>query len=240
MVGKLAWLASHPEPDTKNLSSYLIDSFDRLRGCVPSGMSKLDLAGMRDSDLAPLVTRKLEHRRTIAAEQRLDVSRQRAQRAAARLVQGPRRDASVLVSPPLLLRDLLADSSTPIIVFRMDDVDLPFRRSRLWQVARVVFDKDDLHCWLDPGGLHLRWNGSRGGLNLRPDPLPATARTMTVDLRRPVREAAPATPVPNPSVEPPEYQVTDHLPVFVVPPTPTPPRPASKPRPSWFDFSIFI
>jgi hypothetical protein len=246
-ASELAYLVKHSEPDSTNLSTYLIENFDRLRSYVPSRTSKIDLVGMRDADLAPLVTRKLEHRRTIAAEQREDVSRQRAQRAAARLAQGPRRGGSVLVSPALLLRDLLADSSTPIIVFRMDDVDLPFRRSRLWQVARVVFDKDDVQCWLDPGGLHLRWNGSRGGLNLRSEPLPAKAvRTLTVDLRRPV-DAAPlesatgAALVPDPAVELPEYQVNDDLPVFVVPPsTPTPRRRAIKPRPSWFDFSIFF
>ena len=184
-------------------------------------LSKSELVGMKDQDLAPLVARSLERGKKMLSQRRQAATRQRAERAASMLAHGPRRASAVLLSPALL-RELLADASSPLIVFRMDEVNLPFRRSRLWQVARVVFGKEDLRCWVDPRGLHIRWNGERGGLNLVADRMPPKpVQTLTVDLR-PAREP----------IEAPTQVVATSR-----------PRPCTarrKPRPSLVDFFCLL
>jgi len=239
--GELAHLAKHPEPDSTNLSSYLVEHFDVLRGYVPSTLSKLDLVGMRDGDLAPLVIRKLEHRRTIESEQRAELAKRRAQAAADRLSASPRRGGCVLVDPPLLFRDLLADSSASFIRVQMDEADHFFRRSRLWRVAREVFEKDDLRVWLDAHGLHLRWNGGKGGLNLRSDLLPTRrVQLLTVDLRSACADPARREPEQacGERLEPPAPVEREPEPTLPRITPPTPRRPAARRR--WVDFLTFI
>lgn len=138
MSSQLDFLVRHPEPDSTNLSTFLVENFDRCRTFLPPRLSKVDIAGLEDRDIVPLVARKLDHRRLILAEQRQEVARQRAERAARRLAYGPRRGASVLLDPALLLRDLLADGSCSHVLFRIGGSDLFFRRSRLEDRSRSV------------------------------------------------------------------------------------------------------
>ena len=225
-AAELARLVRHPEPDAFNISSYVAEHFDALRRWLP-GLSKADVVGMRDAELAPLITREVEHRKAVDAE----AAAARAQAAASQLEQSARRGSAVLIDKTLLLRELLADTSVAAVQFRLDDGALTFRRVRLRVVARVVFDRPDLRLWVDPRGLHVRWNGGRGGLNLLPDPPPATStRVLCVDLRAPRRlpDAQPATEAAHPPLRPSR-------------PRPAPPRPSSaRRRGSWVDFLTFV
>ena len=251
MSRELDYLVRHPEPDSTNLSSHVVEHFDRLKSFLPPAVRKTDLVGMKDRDLAPLVRRKLGHRRTILSEQRQEVARQRAERAADRLAHGPRRGASVLLDPALLLRDLLADGSCSHIHFRIGGRDLFFRRSRLWKIARVLFGRDDLRAWLDPGGLHLRWNSGRGGLNLHSEPAPAKpVRLLTVEVpffsssceqkkkeERPPEQTEEER-VERPLLPPPQQKPKNNEPA--IPPKRTS-RPARRePRRSFVDFLTFL
>jgi len=234
-VTELAHLARHPDPDTANISSYLVEHFDALHDLV--GLSKEQLEGMKDGELGPLVARKLELHRSMLARHRQGVARERVERAATMLQRGLPLAEGVQLDPSLFFRDLLADPSTHAIQIRLPEVDLLFCRPRLQKMAAVLCQKSDLVVWVDARGLHVRWNEGRGGLNLRPDLMPGKAvRVLAVDLRRP--------PEPTQATEP-QAQPTPRRLLLPEPALEQVPSPPSNPSPSrarrtWVDFLTFL
>jgi hypothetical protein len=105
----------------------------------------------------------------------------------------------VMLDPAILLGDLLADDSLKFVAFDLDGAEVAVQRSVLVAAARVLRTRCDLSALVEPKGLHLRWGGSRGGINWYPRRVSAEERDLVLRVelvRQP--ELAQATTRPSP------------------------------------------
>jgi hypothetical protein len=181
------------EPGAHDLGRYLAEHAERLAPRLKVEVEELRaIAVLPDQEAAPRV-KELLMRRDHARAQHHEAALQEAvagaaQRLASTAVwKGP----AAVLDVRLLLGELLADPSRKYIGFEGGPFDVHLLRSKLVEVARVLpLQYSDLIGWVDPSGLHFRWHGGRGGLNLFPQvvsPVDA-AYVLTVNIPPPVRE----------------------------------------------------
>lgn len=93
----------------------------------------------------------------------------------------------------VLLGALLADSSKKYISFELPGARVPVLRAALAKARVPLRTFIDVTAYVDGQGLHLRWRGGRGGLNLRARVEERGAEVLHVDLRPapPVRRTLP-------------------------------------------------
>ena len=114
--------------------------------------------------------------------------------AVRQIVATSRRRADRLeIDADLLLGDLLADSSKKYISFELPGARVPIARISLAKARAPLRNFIDLGAYIDESGVHLRWRGGCGGLNLRPQVEERGAEVLHVDLRPvpPVRRLLP-------------------------------------------------
>jgi hypothetical protein len=76
------------------------------------------------------------------------------------------------------------------------------KRSRLRELRTALRPFRGVLAWLDERGLHLRWHGGRGGLDLRSDTIAACSDPSSFDVTVAGHAPAPAiVPAPEPAPE---------------------------------------
>jgi len=137
---------------------------------------RLALPEEKLEELAALDARELEGQVIrLTYRQGLDARKARAreaeQRAAHAAVELSRtamwQGDAVHVEPRLLLGHLLAHPGSKHIGFELGHGEPTFlEKARLRPARRALAPFHDLCAWIDKAGLHLRWHGGRGGLDL--------------------------------------------------------------------------
>jgi hypothetical protein len=124
--------------------------------------------------LVPHFQRRAEHRAAIHADAVQRVSRAAAEQLATTALW--REDAAVL-DIRVLLGELLVDPTRSYIFFDADGLAGRFQvalpRSLLVNASKAIGARPDLGAWVDEAGVHFRWNGGRGGINLLSRSVPA-------------------------------------------------------------------
>src|SRR5262249_47739509 len=152
---------------------------------------------------APLLAQLLEHRASERAGDHQAAVQEIALAAAQRLgATAVWANDIASLDVRLLLGKLLLDTSRSYITLDAAgpcgefQVNLP--RSLLVNVAKELGQRPDLLAWVDEAGLHLRWNGGRGGLNFISQCVPASEAMsmLTVNIPSPVM-ASPRAPAPR-------------------------------------------
>lgn len=121
----------------------------------------------------------------------------RAEHGAAQLISTSRPDGERVVLGAGLLLGPASAGTHEYIAFELEAVRLAVPRRLLARARVVLRGLLDLAAYVDAAGLHLRWRGGRGGLNIRPQLPRRDDHVLLVDLRRraPQRAPAPAPPV---------------------------------------------
>lgn len=138
----------------------------------PLGLPASELTALQrlDDDALGAQLRRLVHRgRQMDRQARLRSLRHQAQGAIRKLVRGAiwGADGRVHMDPPLLLGLVLADPGAKYLALHVDETVVAVPRTTLLQARRALRGFSDLNIWIDTSGLHLRWRGGKGGLNLR-------------------------------------------------------------------------
>ncbi len=124
--------------------------------------------------LGPYFERRAEQRAAIHADAVQRVSRAAAEQLARTALW---RDYAAILDIRVLLGELLVDTTRSYILLDATGLAGTFQvalpRSLLVNVSKSIGARPDLGAWVDEAGLHLRWNQGRGGLNLRPQTVPA-------------------------------------------------------------------
>lgn len=109
----------------------------------------------------------LRQRRAEGRAARARLAERRAQMAAQVLEnQAHVDDGVVLLDVGILLGDVLVHPAAKFIGFQLNNhepVHIPKRKLR--QASKALRPFDDVRCYFDTNGLHLRWRGGRGGLD---------------------------------------------------------------------------
>ena len=200
-LAQLALLARHPEPGTSNLGTFLSKHIRQFEAYVPAGIDGEALAKVPDEQLAPFVLRRLQRRREQDRLRKARIDQDRAEGAARQLELCPRRAGTALLAPAALLH-ASGDAAVDLLAFNLPSGPVAVRRAMLRQALQVLGSRSDLHAFVDDRGLHFRWSRGRGGLNLRPQPIPAACRVLVIDFtaatkptvsaaRKPSQPAAP-------------------------------------------------
>ena len=77
-------------------------------------------------------------------------------------------DGTVLLDQRLLLGDLLAHPTAKWICFEVNELAIVMSKQKLRAARPALRPFLDLAAYLDQQGLHFRWRGGRGGLDLFP------------------------------------------------------------------------
>lgn len=158
------------EPNAKNLSRYLEDTWEHVAVLLGVEASEIRaLINQPDQEIAPKLSALLHHREEARAARCAERGRGVALSAADHLAfTAVQRANRIYLDPGILFGALLADTSCRYIAFCIySEAEVRIRRPYLVQVAEVLTRQyDDLGAWLDNHGLHIRWKGGRGGLNL--------------------------------------------------------------------------
>lgn len=166
---RLRELAQLARDDADALREILRDDAGPLGAALGVPEHELRALAERGDDDARLgVRRILDHLRRQSIERQAAEREQRAVTAAQELALTARWfDVGVELDPRLMLGDLLADGSKPWIALMVDGADVVVSRARLRRAASALRPFQDLHAFVDPQALRLRWRGGRGGLNFR-------------------------------------------------------------------------
>jgi hypothetical protein len=171
-LAMLAALVRAARPGDCNIGQLLHDHGDELAVLLGVPAASLRAAEhLPDDELAPhvevLLGRLDGERRSVRRVSAEETSRA----AAARLARTATwRGDVVLLDVDVLLGALLANAKPKYIAFDAADVfDVAVLRVRLADARRVLVGASfsDLCVNVDEAGLHVRWNGGRGGLDLR-------------------------------------------------------------------------
>lgn len=186
-VRELEWLVRRPEPGMANISAHLLAHFDELRPLLPQGITKADLVGIPDDQLAPELERRLRHRSQAQVELRQETARERAQGAATKLADtSSRRGEVFMLDVTTLLGDLVADRRIKHVSFELGgDTRVVIPLKTLVGVRQALGKRPDLFASVDRHGLHFRWKDGRGGLRLYSQPVESWSSLLTVELSRP-------------------------------------------------------
>jgi len=129
-------------------------------------------ADRSDMDFVVAVRLALRRQHQIRAEGRAEEQRRLSEQAATDLVHAARRRNGLLhLDRGLLLGPLLSDQRRKHVTFVLGEQKVSVRRAVLARARVALRPMVDLAVTLDPAGLHLRWHGGRGGLDLRPQKL---------------------------------------------------------------------
>jgi hypothetical protein len=163
-------LVAAPEPGTNNIGTYLSSRAAMLAPALGVPVTSLEAAAhVPDEEIAPQLQALLRQRLDRNKNTRQLGTIERAAMAAVRLSRTARWERNIVVlDPDLLLGDLVVDTSKKYVAFSFSEHDLTLERAKLADVARVITQKTypDRSAFLDARGLHLRWKGGRGGLDL--------------------------------------------------------------------------
>jgi len=155
-----------------------------------------------DDLLAPRVFNALRALKERAADSKAILGNQKAQAAARDMAATAEWDGRrAWVNPGLLLGDLLVDPSFKYVTLQLAGGEVSVRRALLFATAKQVGHRPDITAFVDQAGVHVRWNGGRGGLNWLPQILLSQERAsaLVVNLSNPsaARKPAPAGPAPS-------------------------------------------
>ena len=127
-----------------------------------------ELAALDVGELEGQVIRLTVRQGLDATKARAHEAQQRAARAAVELSRTASwQGDAVHVEPRLLLGPVLAHPGSKHIGFELGQEEPIFlEKARLRPARRALAPFHDLCAWLDKAGLHLRWHGGRGGLDL--------------------------------------------------------------------------
>jgi hypothetical protein len=181
-LAELERLLRLAEPGSNNLGQYLAEAGEEL--AVRLGIDAEKLAGLvrlPDEEIAPVLDRLFEHRATERGAARQVELQEVALAAAQRLGSAAIWTNDIAaIDVRLLLGELLLDASKSHLLFDAHGLCVEFQvslpRSLLINVARELGRRPDLVAAVDEQGLHLRWNGGRGGLNFFSRNIPASER----------------------------------------------------------------
>ncbi len=167
---ELVRLMRSPEPGSNNLGSFVATHASELGDALATTADDLKLAAQCDDD---------EVRRRIGARVKRAVERLKGakllqashrSRAAADLLAERARWAgrAVVLDSDLVLGDLLADASHEHIGFALYLGETVYVARAVLVRARLLRSLFiDVACFVDEKGLHFRWRGGRGALNLK-------------------------------------------------------------------------
>ncbi|MBI2393705.1 MAG: hypothetical protein HYV09_29295 [Deltaproteobacteria bacterium] len=156
-------------------------------------VDRLEGATREEGLMDRLRGRLAELRRRRREQQRLDAAVAAAGVAAALGRSARRRGGVVHLDVTLLLDSGLMAGPARYVRFVADGYAVPIESSVLMRVRRHLPKFPDLGAYLDERGLHLRWRGGIGQLNLRPQVMVGRVEVLDVPLRA-VREV----PQPEP------------------------------------------
>jgi DNA-binding IclR family transcriptional regulator len=143
------------------------------------------LAHRSDEEIAPRL-RELVKEAVLRQREGVRVHRhERAYQAASALGASVRHSAcGAVLDADLLLGELLADLTRKYILFQGEGVYVVVERHTLAKAAWLRRLHLDVGARVHADGLHLRWRGGRGGLNLRSVPVPKSeaANVLVVSL----------------------------------------------------------
>lgn len=179
----------------------LPEHLEQLAGSL--GLAPGDLSQLLALDGAELASRLRVLIREHQAEgraRRARLLKTRAESAARRLADSAEPvDRRVQLTVSLLLGELLHHPTAKFIGFELPGVEpIYIAKSKLREVART-FRRVEVTAYLDASGLHFRWRGGRGGLDLcsrivsasdRPHVLRVTWRSAVAPLPPRTREVA--------------------------------------------------
>jgi hypothetical protein len=180
-LAQLAFLALHPEPGSRNLGTFLAQHIRQFEQFVPDGMDGETLARVPDEQLSPFVQRRLQWQRAQDKLRKAQRDKDKAEGAARQLELCPRQAGGALLEPAALFH-ASGDATVELLAFGLPSGPVAVRRPLLRRSLRVLGTRTDLRIFVDDRGLHFRWNGGLGGLNLRPQPIPTSSRTLVIDL----------------------------------------------------------
>jgi hypothetical protein len=169
-VRELALLVRAPEPGSSNLGEFVADNAGELAQVLGIDRRWLEAARATDDEqvvdrIRQLLARARDHRVQQDLERRRQRSLEAAERLGARATWTP--DLGAELDIDVLLGELLADRTKRWIAFTTAEaVATIIPRPLIAATAPLRRIHLDLACWVDPGGLHLRWKGGKGGLNL--------------------------------------------------------------------------
>ncbi len=178
-LAELEGLVCTAEPGGTNIGEYLATFAEELAGRLGIEAGDLrSLVHLPDEELAPHLASYFERRAEQRAAIHGEAVRRLAQAAAEQLALTAvwREDAAVL-DIGILLGELLVDTTRSYILLDATGLAGTFQvtlpRSLLVSLFKDVGARPDLGAWVDEAGLHVRWNRGCGGLNFRPQTVPA-------------------------------------------------------------------
>lgn len=224
-LAELERLLRFVEPGARNLGRYLAEHSEGLAPRLRVEVEELRaIAALPEQEAARRVQALLaQHANSLAQIHEATVQEVVAEAVQRFATTAAWRDSMAIIDVGLLLGALLADSSRQYICVKSGAFAVPMLRSKLVAVAKVLLHHRDLTGWIDAEGLHLRWHGGRGGLNLYPQAVkPGEAGlVLTVNLPPPAPREAPR-PVASARPRP------------ARPPAPPATAPSAARRRSWF------
>jgi hypothetical protein len=135
------------------------------------------------AQLEPFLVAQLEARQQEGRSRKEDEARQAALQLG---VQVRWEGERAFLDLGLLLGEVVSTSAA-FVVFAGDSFEVPFSRRKLMEVRSVFAHRTGVVLFVDEKGLHLRWRGGRGQLNLLPQFLPRhETSVLVIPLRLPV------------------------------------------------------
>jgi hypothetical protein len=165
LLARLACMVKALEPGSTNLGAFVEDHAEDLSKLFGAELI-CGWTSQSDEAIAREVAPRLRSMARVQREERRARARARSENAARVLGQTARwlGDQAFLDSD--LLDDLVADRQCRAVRFKVaGSFDVVLLRDSVAKVSRIR--RLGKTAWVDASGLHLRWNGTRGGCNLR-------------------------------------------------------------------------
>ena len=168
LLRELAQLVRYAEPDGTNIGSFVAERASELAHLLHSDEGELRGASHeRDAALVDRLRVRVDLALERERESRTEHELERSHHAARDLARSARWfELGVVLDVDVVLGDLLAHPKAKAISFAFAGADIVvptglLRRAR--PLRRVYLD---LACFVDERGIHLRWKGGRGQLNV--------------------------------------------------------------------------
>jgi ElaB/YqjD/DUF883 family membrane-anchored ribosome-binding protein len=196
VLRELVRMARLSEPDDTNVGTFVAEHAAELAPLLHTHEAALTkAAGHADEIVLRALRRRIDNALVEERERRRDAGAAAAREAAVQVARTARwLELGVVVDVDVVLGKLLADPGSRHVAFALPDaivaVEAPLlRRCRL--LSRTYID---LAGFVDQDGIHFRWKGGKGALNLRSLILSASQleRALIVPIPPPMRPAMPA------------------------------------------------
>jgi hypothetical protein len=152
---------------------YLADHVDLL--VAPLGLSQQQAAELHllePDELARQLRGLVDHRRAASRAARAREAEERAMVAAAALGRSAEwHGPTARVDPRLLLGDLPGHPTAKLIGFEGPGWVIALSKAKLREARGALGRIPGLEALVDTQGLHVRWHGGRGGIDLYPQPV---------------------------------------------------------------------